>query len=390
MKILFLSEFCPPDVIGGSEISMYILAKELAKQKNEVTILTRGKIEKVIFQDNIKILKIKELLIPKKIGIIFEEFFINKASKKIQKDINLNNFDIIHAHDMRTSLILAKLNLDNSMITVRDCWPICMGRDYLTKNGECKGCSFLNFRKCLKYRKWFFLYPIIISSLRKRKKAFHSIKNKIFISHFIKSKIKSDGEVIYNPIDSRWINSKLEKKSFKGPLKCVYVGSIKESKGINLLIDTFNKLYKKRFKLDLIGEGNIDKFKERVTNDNIRFLGRIPNNKLKKKYREYSLLCHFPKLGEGFGRTIIEAMSQGVLVLTRDYGGPTEIVNDGETGFVLKQYNVNSFIKKLNFILNSKDKNKIRDMAFKKIKKEYNPRKIAKQYINYYKNKLIK
>jgi glycosyltransferase involved in cell wall biosynthesis len=39
---------------------------------------------------------------------------------------------------------------------------------------------------------------------------------------------------------------------------------------------------------------------------------------------------------EGFGRTIIEAMACGVPVVSTDIGGPVEIINDGEDGYLVK------------------------------------------------------
>ena len=40
MKVLMISEYYPPFGKGGGEISAYLLAKELAKTKNKVHVLT--------------------------------------------------------------------------------------------------------------------------------------------------------------------------------------------------------------------------------------------------------------------------------------------------------------------------------------------------------------
>ncbi len=40
MKILFVSEYFPPKIMGGGEINLHLLAKALVKNKNEVSVLT--------------------------------------------------------------------------------------------------------------------------------------------------------------------------------------------------------------------------------------------------------------------------------------------------------------------------------------------------------------
>ena len=40
VKILFISEYFPPKIMGGGEINLFLLAKALSKQKIDVNVLT--------------------------------------------------------------------------------------------------------------------------------------------------------------------------------------------------------------------------------------------------------------------------------------------------------------------------------------------------------------
>ncbi len=51
-----------------------------------------------------------------------------------------------------------------------------------------------------------------------------------------------------------------------------------------------------------------------------------------------------PKWVEAFGNVAIEAMATGVPVIAYDRGGPAEIVNDGETGFVVPPDDVEALV----------------------------------------------
>ncbi len=51
-------------------------------------------------------------------------------------------------------------------------------------------------------------------------------------------------------------------------------------------------------------------------------------------YASLSVLIH-PALGEPFGRVLVEAMGCGLPVVAYDCGGPSEIVRDGKTGFLV-------------------------------------------------------
>ncbi|MDM8528146.1 glycosyltransferase family 4 protein [Anaerolineales bacterium HSG24] len=68
--------------------------------------------------------------------------------------------------------------------------------------------------------------------------------------------------------------------------------------------------------------------------NNVKFIGFVPDNQLKKLFQICNLFVA-PSLYESFGLIYIEAMNYGRPVIGCNVGGPTEIIVDGETGYLV-------------------------------------------------------
>lgn len=67
----------------------------------------------------------------------------------------------------------------------------------------------------------------------------------------------------------------------------------------------------------------------------LEYCGFLPTDELQAAIGGCSALVMTHKWVEAFGNVAIEAMATGVPVITYDRGGPTEIVVEGETGFIV-------------------------------------------------------
>jgi glycosyltransferase involved in cell wall biosynthesis len=56
---------------------------------------------------------------------------------------------------------------------------------------------------------------------------------------------------------------------------------------------------------------------------------------------------------EGFGMPILEAMACGCAVVATDCGGPRDIINDGENGFLVQVGNVEQIVSKVKLLLDN-------------------------------------
>ena len=145
-------------------------------------------------------------------------------------------------------------------------------------------------------------------------------------------------------------------------IKIVMSGFIRESKGQDQLLRAVCILpeeIKKRISIDFYGD--IDKqyyFKLRtiIRNGNIinqvKFKGFVDN--VKEYYQNYDIGVTCSK-SEGLGRTTIDYMSFGCLVIASDTGANAEIIIPEKNGFLYKYGDINDFKEKLLFAINNID-----------------------------------
>ena len=213
------------------------------------------------------------------------------------------------------------------------------------------------------------------------KKALESSNLIIYISEAVKRsfekrlKIKNcNSVIIYNGIPNEFFGRKLEKTNNEY-IQFSYIGRLAKLKGVNLLIDAFDMLYKenKDIRLNIVGEGEEEKnLKKQVENlhlnNVITFCGRkkdvIPILD-KTEIFVYPSICE-----EGFGISVIEAMSRKCIPITFKKGGIPEIISDGTDGFLvnrLEDIELKKVMEKV-ISLNDLEKTKIKEQAREKSK----------------------
>jgi len=82
----------------------------------------------------------------------------------------------------------------------------------------------------------------------------------------------------------------------------------------------------------------------------VLFLGQIPEPELQRLYREAAVYC-YPAPEEDFGMGVIEAMAWGIPVVAWNHAGPTTTVLDGVTGFLAEPGNVESYAQAVAWLL---------------------------------------
>jgi glycosyltransferase involved in cell wall biosynthesis len=179
--------------------------------------------------------------------------------------------------------------------------------------------------------------------------------------------------VVYNAVDLDNLEIKENSKSIKNRLniessqKVIGVFSrFVNWKGHNLFLDVAFRLLNERrdLKFILVGSGELkNEIENRVLKSdfyaNFIFVG---NTEYPLDYMNICDIVVSPSLKEeGFGRSIIEAMSIGRVVLATESGGPVEIIDDGLNGFLAKADEI-SLYKKIKLIL-TLDKEKLEEIS---------------------------
>lgn len=193
--------------------------------------------------------------------------------------------------------------------------------------------------------------------------------------HLIEEKITHHVSTIYNGIEkpiSLPENPFNDIKYFKGKILCV--ARMAYPKRPDLFIETARLLPEYAF----IWIGNQHEVKEEFPN-NIFFKGNLQNA---GAYNEYADLFMLPSNYEGLPMVIIEAMSFGKPVVASNVGGISEIVRDGQNGYVVKN-DASAFAEKIQSILdNPTTKETFAKNARDIFQKELTVDKMAEAYLD--------
>jgi PEP-CTERM/exosortase A-associated glycosyltransferase len=145
-----------------------------------------------------------------------------------------------------------------------------------------------------------------------------------------------------------------------------FIGSFYGYEGLELLVDAFAEISKRRtdVRLVLVGGGlREDALQARAAThglaDRIRFVGRVSQKDVARYYSIIDVLV-YPRLPVRLTELVtplkpLEAMAQGRLLIASDVGGQRELIKDGQTGFLFSAGNVHRLVEKIEFVLANRD-----------------------------------
>lgn len=381
MKLLVLSSMYPNSVIYLSGIFVHEQVKQLSKIITQITVAAPVPFVPFLFSGlSSKWKKIKDIPIVETIdGIqiihnryiaIPNGFFKNLWSyiyaATLEKRININDFDIIHAHgslpDDFAGYILSKKYNKPLVITV---------------HGE----------------------TVFFTSKNKR----HFKSSKLALEHAnavvgVSGKVinlireltdkKKDIFKILNGYNKIEFNSVKENKDDK--IRILFGGTIVERKGLRYLLNAF-KILSERFDkihLEIAGGGELLNDMKVLANDlnlnkNVTFYGVVEHKFMLQLMNETDIFI-LPSWNEAFGVVYLEAMSYGKPVIGTVGEGIEDIVKHGQNGLLVQSKSVDSIVENLTLLI---ENNELRDKIGKegqKSSQEYTWENNAKLYYNLY------
>lgn len=362
MKILLLSDYFYPFTPGGSEWSVYELAKALGKNgvDTQVVSINYGTNNHDAYK-GIKILRIpffKKIKDSRSVvNPIWQNnpiFFIVSAYFLI-RIIRRENPDVVHCHGkflIVGAVIAGFITNKPVVVTIRDKQILCpIGKCFFDPK-RFEACSFWEYltvdfpwfaknytNHSLFSVSYAFLGTIwsrisgeIIKYFAKRASAVSTI------SHSQKKYLEFSGfknvEVIYNTADFK--NPQISPPKTKSVL---FVGKLSKGKGVEILLDAAEKIIEK-FKVEFIFAGSIQsaRIKKRLNQkplkSYVKLLGSVNYDDLPKVYRSSSVLVMPSIYPESFDRSALESLSFATPAVVANTGALPEIVEDKITGRV--------------------------------------------------------
>ena len=160
-----------------------------------------------------------------------------------------------------------------------------------------------------------------------------------------------------------WNGIDLDRFAFRGfapggPI--VTVARLSPEKGVDVLLKAMAQVLhsEPRVRLEIAGDGVLRASLERLTAElgisaQVRFLGEVAD--IPELLARASLFV-LPSHSEGISLTLLEAMARGLPVVTTRVGGNTEVVIDGETGFLVPANDPNSLSARILQLVHDADR----------------------------------
>lgn len=195
------------------------------------------------------------------------------------------------------------------------------------------------------------------------------------------------------PIGIKEFTSLYSESNQSEELKLLMVGRLTYYKGHELVLKALSKFTDEKVKLKIIGVGEL---KEKLTElvnilqlkNKVEFLGRVDGETLAAELANTDLLC-LPSIEktEAFGVVLLEAAMHGKPALVSDVegSGMSWVVQDGQTGFVVKNNNVDAIVQRLKSVINNQDQiNFLGSNARTRFEQTFNLKVVAKQIVDVY------
>ncbi len=148
-----------------------------------------------------------------------------------------------------------------------------------------------------------------------------------------------------------------------GTIKILFLSNLIQSKGVFVLLEAMFLLKQRKVAFEgffIGGEGDISakqfeqKVKELALQKQVKYLGKKYNEDKTEAFNSANIFA-FPTYysNECFPLVLLEAMQHKLAIISTFEGGIRDIVEDGITGFLVPQKNINILADKLEYLINN-------------------------------------
>lgn len=271
--------------------------------------------------------------------------------------------DVIHVGIFLTQLSPLILRLLLQVPSVHHAvWyrTICpLGTKTLPEGNDCQdlaGPACLR-RHCLTTRAWL---PLMVQMKLSRQwqDAFNLI---VAHSEALKRRLTEQGVKVSEVIRGG-VPMQTQRPSLSLPPTIAFAGRFVREKGADVLLHAFAKVVTQlpEARLLLVGDGpEYERLKGLISqwrlSSSVSLLGQLPRPEMERCFASAWVQVVPSRWAEPFGLAAVDAMMRGTAVIASDSGGLSEIVREGETGFLIPPGNVGALAKALLCLLQNRE-----------------------------------
>lgn len=193
--------------------------------------------------------------------------------------------------------------------------------------------------------------------------------------------------VIPNPCDS--IAESIPQKSENTCVKIVFSGRYGKRKGVYDLLDAYSRCdFRIPVELHLFGDGEVEQVRTKAQSlkkaESIKVSGWTEHDVYVQKLPSFDFLV-LPSYAETFGMSLVEAMGQGLPVISTFSGGIPNVVDNGKTGILIDAGDIEALKNSLESMVENVEKRKEMGLAaWKDVSEKYTVRVVLEKLENMY------
>lgn len=358
MKVFFLCEYFFPFDRGGSEWSVYHLAKFLVRKGHKVTVFTPNygaksqekfsNIEIVRFPYYLKLkntfLPVTPLHFSHPVWFLWTIFCLFREARREKPEV----LHVQGKYFIPQAVVVGKLLRIPVIVTLRDYIVLCPLAYCIRQERNYQACSlvhlitsdmrqyFIQFH----FRNKFYQFVVFIGALYGwwvscvLRFCLHFVNYRVAISKKLLEIYHLNGLPIEVTVYNSFSPVKIVAESRETTPYFLYVGRLTSGKGFPLLLAAYSTLNISAVPcLKVIGSVASNKY---VVPRGVELLGHLPYTDTLDFIARATLVIVPSVWEEPFGRVALEAQMLGVPVVTTNRGGLPEIVEDKLTGVVVE------------------------------------------------------
>jgi glycosyltransferase involved in cell wall biosynthesis len=148
----------------------------------------------------------------------------------------------------------------------------------------------------------------------------------------------------------------------KDKFNILFIGSVTDRKKPHMIIEAIQRINDKSYNLSIVGPAPNEKYFKELKDlidksglqNQVSLIGPVDRESVKDYYSSSNLMI-LPSISEGLARVIFESQVAMCPVLVTDAPGMSDIVIDGQTGYVFESNNLDSLSLKIEYINNNYD-----------------------------------